>query len=242
MSIPNKPHPIKDVLRIAFRILTFRATREELQRLELRHLAFGLLCTWLVGIGRWWDDPGAHPLQHLGLGSLAYVFVLSGFLWLLLWPLRPQDWSYRRLLTYVSLTSPPAALYALPVERWYGLDIAAQVNVWFLAAVAVWRVALLAVYLRRLGRFGAGRTCVGVLLPIMLIIASLAFLNLERGVFEIMGGLRQRTAADDAYGVLLLLTFLSFWGGLPVLIWYCGEIQIAWGKTHETERPERPPG
>ena len=240
MSIPKKPHPVKDVLRITLRILTFRARREELQSLEARHLAFGLLCTWLVGIGRWWDDPGAHPLQHQGLGSVAYVFVLSGFLWLLLWPLRPRDWSYRRLLTYVSLTSPPAALYALPVERWYGLDIAAQVNVWFLAVVAVWRVALLAFYLRRLGQLGVGRAWVGVLLPIMTIIVSLASLNLERVVFEVMGGLRQRTAADDAYMVLVLLTFLSYLGAIPVLIWYAMEIQIAWGKTRETERA--PPG
>src|SRR3954454_22335388 len=103
---------MQDLLRTALRVLTFRASREELHSLDRRHLAFGLVCTWLVGIGRWWDDPGAPLFLHLGLGSVLYVFILSLLLWLIVWPLRPRDWSYERLLTYVTLTSPPAALYA----------------------------------------------------------------------------------------------------------------------------------
>src|SRR3712207_7552248 len=45
-------------------------------------LAFGLACTWLVGVGRYWDNPRASLLQHLGVGSVVYVFALALLLWL----------------------------------------------------------------------------------------------------------------------------------------------------------------
>ncbi len=38
------------------RLLTFRLTREEFLEFDHRHLVFGLCCTWVVGVGRWWDD------------------------------------------------------------------------------------------------------------------------------------------------------------------------------------------
>jgi len=98
------------VLRLHLRVLTFLATEKELLALDRRHLAWGLFCTWLVGVGRWWDDPGARLLQHLGLGSVIYVFSLSALLWLLTWPLRPKNWSYFRVLTFVSLCSAPGLL------------------------------------------------------------------------------------------------------------------------------------
>lgn len=222
-----------EVLRTTLRILTFRARREELVALGHRHLVFGLLCTWLVGIGRWWDDPGASPLLHTGLGSVVYVFALSLLLWLIAWPLRPEDWSYRNVLTYVSLTAPPAILYAIPVERWFGLDAAAQVNVWFLLVVAVWRVALLVVYLKRLAKLRGGRAAVAVLLPIMGIITVLTRLNLHQVVFNLMGGLRERTAHDDVYLILLGLTLLSVYGLIPVLIWYGVQVLWAWKPPEE---------
>ena len=71
------------LLASVVRLLTFRITREELARLDGRHLASGLVCTWLVGMGRYWDDPGARWFQHLGIGSVLYVFALSAVLWLL---------------------------------------------------------------------------------------------------------------------------------------------------------------
>ena len=85
---------MSDVIATAFRILSFRATHEQLMQLDRRHLVLGLLLTWLVGMGRWWEDPGAYLLQHLGIGSLAYVFVLSAYLWLILWPLAPRGHSF----------------------------------------------------------------------------------------------------------------------------------------------------
>lgn len=211
------------VIQTAVRILTFRASRDELVGMDNRHLAFGLACTWVVGIGRWWDDPGAHLLQHLGLGSVIYVFVLSAFLWLLIRPLSPANFSFVRLLTFVTLTAPPAILYALPVERWMDLDSARTVNVWFLGVVALWRVAMLVMFLRRVAQFKWFRAVLALLLPLSGIVTALTMLNLERAVFDIMGGIREDGAADPgtsndaAYEILFMLTMISIFA-LPVLL------------------------
>jgi hypothetical protein len=203
------------------RLLSFRISRREFLQFDDKHLAAGLACTWLVGIGRWWDDPGARPLQHLGIGSVIYVFLLALLLWLVVWPLKPQDWSYRYVLTFVSLTSPPALLYAIPVERFTDLETARTLNVWFLAVVAAWRVALLIFYLRRHARLTPFSIAVAALLPITFIIAALTALNLERAVFDLMGGLRGGgTANDSAYGILVGLTLLSMFLFIPLLICY----------------------
>jgi hypothetical protein len=201
-------------LKLHFRILTFQASREELANLNATHLAVGLVWTWVVGIGRWWDDPGANLILHLGLGSVAYVFVLSLVLWLFALPMRPRNLTYFRTLTYVTLTAPPALLYAIPVERWYGVYTAAELNVWFLAIVAIWRLALFCRFLCVGAELPAGRSAMAVLLPVMLTIVALTMLNLERGVFEIMGGLRQPTAADKAFAYLILLSALCMYGSI----------------------------
>lgn len=210
------------VVRTAVRLLSFRATRDEMLALDRGHLAFGLVCTWLVGMGRYWDNPRAKLLQHLGIGSVVYVFVLSALLWLVMWPLRPADWSYRRLLTFVCLTSPPAALYALPVERWMSLEAARSTNAWFLAVVALWRLSLLCFYLSRLGRLSWFATAVGALLPMTAIVVALTALNLEHVVFQIMGGLDETSPNSTAYGVLMMLTGVSMVAVLPLLLGYAG--------------------
>ena len=56
------------------------------------------------------------------------------FVWLVIWPLRPKEWSYKKVLTFVSLTSAPAILYAIPVERFLSLPTARSVNAWFLSS------------------------------------------------------------------------------------------------------------
>ena len=181
----------------------------------------GLFATWIVGMGRWWDDPEAHLLQHLGLGSVLYVLVLAFLLWLLIKPLGPKDWSYQGVLTFVALTSPPAILYAIPVERFLDLDAARQVNVWFLAFVAAWRVGLLAFYLRRLAQLPWYGVVVATLLPLTVIVSVLTALNLERAVFDVMSGLREEgTAGDQAYGVLIALTLFSTILVGPLLLVY----------------------
>lgn len=211
----------KSVPGAVVRLLTFRATREDFLRLGNKHLAFGVACTWVVGVGRWWDDPGANLLQHLGVGSVVYIFLLSLLLWLVAWPLRPEGWSYRHVLTFVSLTSPPATLYAIPVERFTSLEAARSLNVWVLAVVAAWRVGLLFFYLRRHARLPAFSIAVAALLPVTLIVVVLATLNLERAVFDVMGGLRDKgTANDGAYAVLFTLSLLSTLLFIPLLISY----------------------
>ena len=201
------------------RLLTFRISREELLALDLRHLAFGFACTWVVGMGRWWDDPEAGVLQRLGVGSLSYVFVLAGIIWLVALPLRPLGWGYRRVLTFVCLTSPPAILYAVPVERFMALEAADQWNFRALAVVAAWRVALLLFFLMRLGRLTFIESFVAGTLPLAGIVSALVALNLHRVVFNIMGGVRdhEKTAHDAAYGFLFMLQVLSV-VGLPVFL------------------------
>ena len=120
------------------------------------------------------------------------------------------------------LTSPPALLYAVPVERFFTLGTAQTINVWFLAIVAAWRVALLFLYLRRSAGLGRIATIVATFLPLVLIVTVLAILNLEHVIFRIMGGLAEdeRSANDSAYMVLLVLTWASFWLGPILLIGY----------------------
>jgi hypothetical protein len=108
---------VREILRTQLRILSFRFDRSDLSALGPGHLAFGLATAWLAGIGRYWDHPDPHFVQRLGLGSLVIPFVLAGLVFALLYPLRPERWSYSHLLTFISLTSLPALLYAIPVER-----------------------------------------------------------------------------------------------------------------------------
>ncbi len=212
-------NPINSIKKM-FRLLFFRISRDEIVSLDKSDLIVGLVFTWLVGMGRYWDDPGAKFLQHLGLGSVIYVFVLSGFLWLLFKPFRIEKWSYQNILTYVSLTAFPAILYAIPVERFVEVNTAAAMNAYFLLIVAAWRVALLVSYLKKFARLTIFQTTVATLLPLTVIIASLTALNLERAVFEIMGGIRERTTNDTAYMILNLLTILSVLLFAPLLISY----------------------
>lgn len=205
------------LLRTNLRVLTFQATKEELQALGPSHLKWGLFWTWIAGLGRYWDHPNPYLIQRLGLGSLIYVVVFTAFMWAALWPLRPQGHSFQRLLTYVCLVSPPALLYAIPVEKFMSLEGATQANIAFLAMVAIWRLALLFRFLRAGCGMNRLRTFVGALLPMMVIIAALALLNLERAVFNIMGGLTRGTANDGAYLVILLLSLISVYA-FPVFL------------------------
>ena len=220
----------EELFSFNLRLLCFRASRDDFESFDLRHLRFGLFCTWIVGMGRWWDDPGANILQHLGLGSLVYVFILSAIICLLVKPLKPHEWSYRHVLTFVSLTSLPALLYAIPVEQFYSLETATIMNVWFLALVALWRVSLFFFYLKRHARLHWFYTTVVGLLPLTAIVSSLFALNLERVVFRIMGGLRdsEKSANDGAYSILFLLTALSIYAIVPLLVTYIGLIIHAW--------------
>jgi len=185
-----------------------------------KHFALGLSGTWLVGIGRYWDDPGAKLLQHFGIGSVIYIFILALFIWLIVMPYRVDRWDYFIVLTFISLTSFPAIFYAIPVEKFVSIEQANRINVWFLAVVAIWRLSLLFYFLKHFTRLGLLDVITLVLMPVCLIISALTMLNLHRVVFEIMGGIRNPTAHDSAYFVLLYLTAISMILAIPLLISY----------------------
>lgn len=203
------------------KVLLFQATENQILGLGWKHLAFGLISTWLVGMGRYWDSPRAEPLQHLGLGSVIYVFLLAAFLWLVVRPLKPKNWTYFNLLIYITLTSPPAALYALPVEKWIGLDAAIDANLNFLWIVATWRVALLVRYLFKVAELRGITLITAATGPIFLILFSLTALNLHKVVFDFMGGFHHRPGAEDAaYGSLVVVTLVTYAVSIPLAVIY----------------------
>ena len=203
------------------RILTFRATLPDFERLGNGHLAAGLMATWLVGIGRYWDNPRVGVLQHAGVGSVVYVFLLSALLFVLGLGLRPERWSYRNLLTFVTLTSFPGLIYAVPVERFLAPESARMANLWFLAVVALWRMALYALYLKRYAGLSVLPLIVQLLLPVTAIVFALSVLNLEQAVFDIMSGVQRRTtSADDAYVLVIFMTFISLYVAPALFVLY----------------------
>jgi Yip1 domain len=217
------------------RLLTFKLTREEMLQFNKTHFIAGLVGTWIVGIGRYWDDSGASLLQHLGLGSVIYIFVLAAFIWLILKPFKVANWDYFTVLTFISLTSFPAIFYAIPVEQFFTIQTANSMNVWFLTIVAAWRLGLLYYFLKHFTRLSAGNILTVTLMPICLIISTLTVLNLHRVVFEIMGGVRNPTPHDSSYLILMLLTGISMILTVPLLIAYGVGIYNSRQKNKPTE-------
>jgi hypothetical protein len=209
-----------EVIKTTARLLTFRASETELASLGLKHLLFGLVCTWIVGIGRYWDNPRVGLLQHLGIGSVVYIFALALLLWLIAWPLKPKHWSYFNVVTFVALVSPPAVLYAIPVEMFFSLETANSINGWFLAIVAMWRVALLVYVLHVLARLDVFSVFAAAFLPLTLVVVALSALNLEKAVFSIMGGITEHTPNDDAFAILSMLSLISILLFVPLLLLY----------------------
>lgn len=228
------------VLADAFRVLTFRRPSPAMASDWPAYLAFGICVTWLAGVGRYWDNPRAEWWQYAGLGSLGYVVCLAALLWIIVLPLKPQRWSYKNVLLFVMLTSPPALLYAIPVERFMDLSDAQVANAWFLFVVALWRVVLLVWFLREVAALSAGNILVAALLPLVLIIVVLASLNLEHVVFELMAGIRpeEHTPNDVAYAIVVALAFLSTLAAPFVLIAYVWQVVRAWRRRSDPSTPD----
>jgi hypothetical protein len=222
---------LSQVLRDQRDLLLFRPFKPTIGEHWRAYLAWGLFTTWLVGMGRYWDHPEANWWQYAGLGSIAYVLVLAMFLWAIVAPLRPRNWSFVTVLIFVTLTSLPALLYAIPVEKFMSMASAQTANVIFLATVATWRVALLVVFLKRAAGLSPSGAAVGTLLPLTIIVTVLVVLNLEKAVFEIMGGNMQQTQNDAAYAILLLITFFSVLASPIVLIAYGVLVHKAWKRS-----------
>ncbi len=191
-----------------------------------RWLTFVLVVTWIAGVGRYWDHPSAETWQYLGAGSLVYILCLSTLLFLLVWPLRPSNWTFRGVFVFVGLTSLPALLYAIPVERVVDLKTAQSINAWFLAIVAAWRVALLFRHLVVVAKLHWFVTTIVLVLLLSGIVVSLALLNLEHVVFDLMAGIREEQASpnDVAYLVVFGLAFFSMWAFPLALALYLGAV------------------
>ena len=208
------------IIYYIFKLLTFKLTRNEMLEFNNKHLLAGIIGSWIVGMGRYWDDTKASLLQHLGLGSVIYIFALAGFIWIILLPFKIEKWSYKTVLTFIALTSFPAIFYAIPVERFFSISTANSMNVWFLAIVALWRLCLLYYFLKHFTRLSVGNIVTVTFMPICLIISVLTMLNLHNVVFEVMGGIRNPSPHDSSYLVLMLLTGLSMILAIPLLVAY----------------------
>ena len=222
--------PVKEILRTQFAFLAFLPIRPDLRQNRGAYLGYVLVVTWLVGIGRYWDHPSAYVWQYAGLGSVVYIFVLSLLIYLVVLPLRPARWSYPLVLVFVGLTSLPAILYAIPVERFMPMAQAQSVNAWFLAIVAAWRVALYVRFLSTAAGLGWYATTIATLLPISTIAATLTILNLEHVMFDLMAGIReeQMTPNDLAYGVVVMLGLFSYLAVPVTLVGYVVAIVVRW--------------
>ncbi len=200
-------------------LLSFQGFKPNIPEYGAWYLSFGLFTAWLAGVGRYWDNPKADLWQYFGLGSVAYCFFLAAVVFIIIYPLKPNNWSYKNLLIFISLTSLPAVLYAIPVEKFTTLEMAQRLNVSFLLVVATWRVILFVLYLKRSAGLTGFQIFVAAFLPIVLIINVLAALNLEHVVFRIMAGIteEERSGNDLAYQVLLVITVLSY-ALLPFLL------------------------
>lgn len=205
---------------IITRILFFRFTKDDIQSFTKKHFLIGLAGTWLAGIGRYWDHPSADTLQYIGLGSVIYIFVLALLIYIIVWPYRLKQWNYFNVLTFISLTSFPALLYAIPVERFLPISTAASINAWFLGIVALWRLLLLFRFLKVYDQLKWWNVIFIALFPMCLLITTLTILNLEKVVFDIMAGLRNTTGREKSYNVLIALTYYSAILFLPLLIGY----------------------
>ena len=225
----------KILLTEELRFLFFQPNGPAIRSHWQAFLVFGLVFTWLAGVGRYWDNPKAHLWQYLGLGSVAYVFVLALIIWLLLMPLKPRNWSYRNVLLFITLTAPPAVLYAIPVEKFMAAEAARSANAWFLIVVASWRVALYVVFLKRVAGLSPGNVIVAALLPLVIIVIALSMLNLEHVVFSLMSGIREedRSPNDAAFGVVFMLSMLSFIAAPFLAVGYLVSIVNAYRTTVE---------
>ncbi|MGF1678707.1 MAG: hypothetical protein ACFCUX_05880 [Candidatus Methylacidiphilales bacterium] len=222
---------MKSICLVWFRLLSFQIHPEEWKACGNHFLVAGMMVTWVAGIGRHWDDPRAEWIQQTGLGSVVYVLVLSALLWCVSKPLASGRMSYLSLLTYVSLTSPPALLYAIPLEKWMSLEHSNTINFWFLAVVSAWRVGLLWNFYRLSGLALFDRVLV-TFLPLGFIVVTLFFLNLQHVVMNIMGGIRDadRTTHDQAYGLLFLMSALSVYLTPLLMLTWLGRLAFLYLK------------
>lgn len=211
---------LASVLSDFARFIVFKPLRGNVGADWRIYLAVGLVITWIVGVGRSWDDPEATIFDLSGIGSILYVFGLGLVIWLIGAPLRPERWTYRNVVLMVTMTALPGLIYAFPIERFVAAADARAVNMSFLAIVATWRMALFATFLVRVARLSPGATAVVTFLPPVLIIAPISAFGVLGVVLSSMGGVRDE--AQQAQNELIGFAAMTSWMLLPLLL-------IAWG-------------
>lgn len=217
-TVPDRP--VKNVFRMTFDILTFRFTAEDCDSFNYRHLLFGLFTTWLVGIGRAWHNPRVAEFQHWGVGSLGVVVGIALLIYIIVWLLRPEHWSFFNVLTFVSLTALPGAMFVYPYPS-------GETKALLLLILSVWRVALLGVYIVRYSELEAKYCFYSIYLPCGLTLVGLTMLNLQHATFAIMGH-APSTPDNTSYEWLLLLSILSFFPTCIIFISYLIEVLLLW--------------
>lgn len=191
-ALPSAPptwgRAFTDLMRVTF----FGQPKAGWHQLHTRHLIIGLIATWIVGIGRWWDDPRSlSVLQRAGLGSLLYVFVLAAVVCVLIYLTTHKPLHYMDILTMITMTAPPAILYAIPIEIWVDDITAVRLNLALLTVVALWRVALLIVFTTRYHQtkwFDVATTQIIYLSMIVFFISCSGSMS----IVDIMGGIRDQ--------------------------------------------------
>ena len=229
---------MKLALNHLLKVLSFRSKREDMLTWGWAELTLGIVCTIIVGAGRWWDDTRDLPLYvHFGIGSVAYVLVLGSVLWVLIRTLADEPPSFVRVLTFVCFVSPPAMLYAVPVEQWMDMASAQSLNLQFLAVVAAYRVALLVHFCRVSVLFDWTKTIVTTFLPISIAIFFVAQLNVTGVIIDFMGGVRggepNRKAEMETF--VMLLSCLS-WIVTPILTLMFLSLWLQRGFEHRAAR------
>lgn len=197
-------------------VLLLRITSERIRRFGWWHLFLGVAVTWLVGVGRWYDDPMADPVRLTGVGSIVYVLFLGTFIYLVARPLASADSPLRnagKVIIAVMLTAAPAALYAFPIERFGDPDLHLNYNTAALFVVSTWRVMMFYSILRQGGEMDKKQTWAVMLVVISVILGVLGFFGVLGAVANSMGGFRD--AAEERGATLAGYAFLA---AIPMFI------------------------
>lgn len=220
---------IAKAIRTLFRVLGFRATPGEIKENAIAILTVGFLVTWVVGIGRWWDDPrDLLPFVRWGVGSVFYTIALSLVLWVLGLPLSKERLRYQHVLAFVTCTSLPGLVYAIPMEIWADQRTASSYNLYALLFVSIYRVSLLLWFFLKIQELTVRQAIVATFLPISMIALSLTSLGHGARIMDIMGGFRDRmskTAMEEVVGLIGCLSYML--GPILLLVYLAMVIQAS---------------
>jgi len=212
---------LRTLITQTLRFLTFQNVKIDPSSRPFIYGLWAIALAWIAGLGRYWDHPSPSLFELSGLRSVAYIFILSTILYLIVWPLKQKRWSWLAVFVFVGLTSPLAWLYAVPVERFTSASTAITLNVRFLMIVALWRVALYGTFLWRYAGLRNASFVAALLAPLAIILFALVALNLENAIFEIMAGIERERTPDEALSDsrFFIVNTLFFLSVFTVPIW-----------------------